>query len=110
MTIKKKFPILLLFVCSGFSLGVAQKVSVVSPRVEMQENPLGIDRKDPHFSWQLKSGMNDVQQTGYEIQMGTDLQGLKRGNNLMWQSGLVSSDHMQVGYQGSPLQSGKEYY
>lgn len=107
---KKKFPILLLFVCSGFSLGVAQKVSVVSPRVEMQENPLGIDRKDPHFSWQLKSGMNDVQQTGYEIQMGTDLQGLKRGNNLMWQSGLVSSDHMQVGYQGSPLQSGKEYY
>lgn len=46
---KKKFPILLLFVCSGFSLGVAQKVSVVSPRVEMQENPLGIDRKDPHF-------------------------------------------------------------
>ena len=40
---KKKFQILFLFLFVGLSLCMAKKVSVVYPRVEMQENPLGID-------------------------------------------------------------------
>ena len=38
-----------LFLFVGCSLCMAKKISVVYPRVEMQENPLGIDLKNPHF-------------------------------------------------------------
>lgn len=107
---KKKFQILFLFLFVGLSLCMAKKVSVVYPRVEMQENPLGIDLKNPHFSWQLASDVKDVKQMGYEIQLAADLRDLKRGDNLIWESGLVQSDKMQIEYEGLPMQSCEEYY
>lgn len=107
---KKKFQILFLFLFVGCSLCMAKKVSVVYPRVEMQENPLGIDLKNPHFSWQLASDVKDVKQIGYEIQLAADLRDLKRGDNLIWKSGLVQSDKMQIEYEGLPMQSCEEYY
>ena len=107
---KKKFQILFLFLFVGCSLCMAKKVSVVYPRVEMQENPLGIDLKNPHFSWQLASDVKDVKQMGYEIQLAADLRDLKRGDNLIWKSGLVQSDKMQIEYEGLPMQSCEEYY
>lgn len=76
----------------------------------MQENPLGIDLKNPHFSWQLASDVKDVKQIGYEIQLAADLRDLKRGDNLIWKSGLVQSDKMQIEYEGLPMQSCEEYY
>lgn len=107
---KKKFQILFLFLFVGCSLCMAKKISVVYPRVEMQENPLGIDLKNPHFSWQLASDVKDVKQIGYEIQLAADLRDLKRGDNLIWKSGLVQSDKMQIEYEGLPMQSCEEYY
>ena len=66
-------------------------------------NPVGIDSKQPRFSWQLISDKRNTLQTAYEIKVSVD-------KNAVWSSGKVSSDQsVQVPYKGSSLQSAKKY-
>ncbi|MFC0771693.1 family 78 glycoside hydrolase catalytic domain [Terrimonas alba] len=70
---------------------------------ENLSNPVGIDSKQPRFSWQLISDKRNTLQTAYEIKVSVD-------KNAVWSSGKVSSDQsVQVPYKGSSLQSAKKY-
>ena len=44
-------------------------VEVKNLRLEMKENPLGINVTQPRFSWQIASGKPDLKQTAYQIQV-----------------------------------------
>jgi len=44
-------------------------IEVTSPKVEMQENPVGLTTTTPRFSWQIDSKMQDILQTSYRIQV-----------------------------------------
>ena len=48
-------------------------------------NPMGIDVKQPRFTWQLVSDQRNVSQTAYEIIV-------TRGKSTAWKSGKVMSD------------------
>ncbi len=79
--------------------------------VENRENPIGLDVSQPRFSWQLSSDGRNIKQTAYEIRVGLQESNVKKGNSLIWHSGMVDSDQsLHVPYQGESLQPGKKYY
>ena len=86
-------------------------VEVKNLRLEMKENPLGINVTQPRFSWQIVSGKPDLKQTAYQIQVAASPEQLESGDGLLWDSGVVRSDEsVLVPYAGKALESGKPYY
>lgn len=79
-------------------------------RVENLHNPLGLDIRQPQFSWQLQATEKNCMQTAYEIRIGQSPAALSKGK-ITWTSGKQLSDQsVQVTYQGPELQSGTKYY
>lgn len=84
-------------------LSLPAQLKVQSLLTENLHNPLGIDARQPRFSWQLVSTQRNVLQTAYEIKVAS-------GKAPSWASGKVSSDQsVQVRYGGDGLQSGVKY-
>lgn len=57
-------------------------VEVKNLRLEMKENPLGINVTQPRFSWQIASGKPDLKQTAYQIQVAASPEQLESGDGL----------------------------
>ncbi len=86
-------------------------VEIVSTKVEMQENPVGLETAAPRFSWQLVSTHKNVQQETYRIQVARSEQDLKKEENLVWDTGNVpASESVLIPYEGETLASRGEYY
>ncbi|MEW6747938.1 MAG: family 78 glycoside hydrolase catalytic domain [Planctomycetota bacterium] len=79
-------------------------------RVEYLENPLGVDRQKPRFSWVAEHPERAQAQTAYRLLVcsSAELYGAERGD--LWDSGKIASDATaQVEYEGSLLQSHRRY-
>lgn len=64
-------------------------------------NPRGIDCLTPRLSWELTSGLKDVQQVAYQIRVASSLEKLNAGEADLWDSGKVLSDEsIQIAYGG----------
>src|SRR3989337_4200298 len=86
-----------------FILPVSAQLKVQNLLTENLSNPIGIDVRQPRFSWQLSSDQRNVLQTAYEIKVSS-------GKKNAWRSNKISSDQsVQVAYKGNPLQSGMRY-
>ena len=106
-----RIPILLLLFCLSVVACHAQKLQVKELTCEYQDNPLGIDVKVPQFSWKLVTSQRNIKQTSYEIRVGLDAAALQKGQNILWHSGVVSSDQsVHVSYGGPALNSRQRYY
>lgn len=71
-------------------------MKAVHLQTEYLTEPLGLDILQPRFYWQCEGG---VTQTAYQIIA-------KRGEEILWDSGKVSSSSMtHIPYQGKPLRS-----
>src|SRR5687768_17697184 len=82
---------------------VTAQVKVQNLLTENLSNPIGIDIKQPRFSWQLISDQRNILQTAYEVNVSL-------GKNTIWKSGKTMSDQsVHVPYRGPALQSGKKY-
>ncbi|RYD89126.1 MAG: alpha-L-rhamnosidase, partial [Sphingobacteriales bacterium] len=96
------------FLCFTGLSSFAQ-LSVTQLRIENQENPISVDFKTPHFSWQVLAGnKRNVLQSAYEIKTGavSNISGA-----ILWQSGKVTSDQsVYIAYQGPALKTGTQYY
>ena len=91
------------------SLIATGQVTVQNPLCENLSNPIGLDIRQPRFSWQLISDKRNVMQSAYEIRVGNDPTSLKKGGT--WNTGKVLSDQsVYVQYGGAPLESGKNYF
>lgn len=96
----------LLLLCA--SLAWCQ-VQIQNISVENQKNPIGLDVKQPRFSWQLVSPKRNVMQTAYEVRVSDDAATLAKAT--VWSSGQVKSDQsVFVPYGGPALKSGSKYY
>ena len=87
---KAKHTILLI----SFLLSLQQfyaQVSITNLRCEMLANPLGIDVKEPRFSWQLNSDQRNVQQTTYQIIVSSSVEKLSKDDGDVWNSGKQNS-------------------
>jgi alpha-L-rhamnosidase len=77
----------------------------------MQENPVGLNTLAPRFSWQISSTTPDLVQQSYQIQVALTEEELKKGINLLWDSGVVDSDlSVLIPYRGESLVSRGKYY
>ncbi|WP_462220924.1 family 78 glycoside hydrolase catalytic domain [Ferruginibacter sp.] len=85
-----------------FNFLMAQ-VTVTNLLTENQVNPVSIDIVQPRFSWQLKGGKRNIQQTAFEIKV-------LQKNTAVWSSGKVASaQSVLLPYAGTALQSGRQY-
>ena len=103
----------LLFVLGlgGYTLGAEGPEPPTDLRCEYLSDPIGIDVREPRFSWVLHHTARAQTQTAYQILVSSRADGLKRDAGDVWDTGkVVSSDSIQVVYAGKPLASGKTYY
>lgn len=102
----KKFFLHLTLIITLFTLSAqAQtKISVTNLQCEMLNNPEGIDVLKPRLSWQIKSDVNDVKQTAYQILVASTLENLNANKADLWDSGKVESDEsVNIIYNGKKL-------
>ena len=108
-----KIKILIAIAILAFSTNtLLASVSTTDLRVEMLENPIGIDTESPRFSWKiLASNERDVVQTSYRILVASSKEKLAQNVGDVWDSGIVSSDQSHlVKYAGGRLKSNSFYY
>lgn len=97
------------FILAGCTSDSTVKINDL--RVEMKENPVCVGVSHPRFMWKISSGSPDLVQTSYQIQVADSPDKLKNGDDLLWDTGEIKSDvSIQIPYEGSPLQSRKQYY
>jgi alpha-L-rhamnosidase len=100
---RKIFVLLLLFVAfSAFNAKGQTKIQGLL--TESETMPLGIDRKKPHFTWQMVSDKSGVYQTAYRIEVKNPQ------NETVWDSKKVSSgESLNIPYEGSELKPATRY-
>jgi len=78
-------------------------------RTEYKENPLGIDARQPRFSWELSSTERGVMQSAYEIRVALSEPLLAK--RPIWTTGRVTSDSsIHHAYAGPALESRRRYF
>jgi alpha-L-rhamnosidase len=103
--------IFVLFFAAGlFSSAIfAQSIRPVSLKCEYQEEPGGIDTKNPSLSWLLEASAPDLRgqkQTAYQVLVASSPEILADDRGDMWNSGWVKSDqNTQVLYAGKSIRS-----
>src|SRR3954470_12664757 len=80
------------------------QVKLQNVLIENRSNPVGLDNKQPRFSWQLVSDKKNVMQSAYEVKVADE------NKKQVWTSGKVDSDQsVFVPYKGPALASGTKY-
>ncbi len=76
-------------------------------RCESLQNPLGIDKTTPRFSWKISSEKNGTEQKAFQILVAAELSDLTEHKASFWNLGKVESNaSIYVPYQGQKLNSG----
>jgi alpha-L-rhamnosidase len=81
-------------------------VKIINLMVEYTQNPIGIDVKNPRFSWQMiaPEGERDYVRSAYQIVITNP------GGEIMWDSKKVTDDKsLNIHYEGSRLQLTTRY-
>ena len=87
----------------------AQKTTITNLEVDKLISPLGLDNKNPDFSWIINAEGYDVSQTHYQIFVATDQ--IFSKSSLVWNSGKVTSDEsVYVMYKGKELSYDTKYF
>ncbi len=72
-------------------------------RTDDMVSPVGVDSKNPDFSWKMKSNVIGQSQSAYKIVV-------KKGDSTVWDSGKVeSSDSVDIPYAGETLEKACDY-
>lgn len=100
---------LLLIVISTFIY--AQGVHTENLRCEYKIDPVGIDQRVPHLSWEIGSESRGTMQTAYQIIVSDNLSLIQQSKGNVWDSKKTRSQaSIQIKYAGRPLESAKTYY
>jgi len=96
---------------SAISRAFREESYLVNLKCESKVNPLGIDARNPHLSWNLSSDQRNQEQKAYQILVASNKDLISRGEGDLWNSGKVFSDQsLGIRYTGKELQSRKTYY
>ncbi len=105
--------IIMLFAFTGIMISCTtnQPLMVTNLRCEYLQNPLGMDKPVPRFSWYVTSNQRSILQSAYKILVSDNKEELGKGIGNIWDSGKMTSDQsVNLEYGGVPLQSDKTYY
>ncbi len=80
-------------------------------KCEYLTDPMGIDVRQPRFSWVLQHSERGQIQSGYQVLVASKPDLLDQSKGDLWDSGKVASDEsVHVAYAGKPLESGRGYF
>src|SRR5687767_1937550 len=86
---------------AGGPAAAAGPTRVTALRVESLVNPVGIDVRQPRFSWIVESPERGTRQEAYQILVASSPDKLARGQGDLWDSGKVASaENAQIPYDG----------
>ncbi len=78
---------------------------------EYINNPLGIDTKQPRFTWNFAADERNKMQSAYELIVSDNEKDIGGEKGNMWSPGkIISGDNINVSYAGKPLQPFTRYY
>ncbi len=84
---------------------------VTDLRCEYTENPLGLDVRQPQFSWRLHDHRRNQDSSAYHILVSSNPEELRNNQGTKWDSGKVTSNaQMSVCYEGLSLTSTERCY
>jgi alpha-L-rhamnosidase len=81
----------------------------IEPRTEYLHDPVGIDSRQPRFSWRLEAGEAGLAQQGYLLTVSKDANDLKSGTGALWRTQSASADQLAV-YAGPALKPFTTYH
>ncbi len=103
--------LLLTVTCFFWGCDLANPVKPDNLQVEYLTNPMGIDIKQPRFSWKIQSDEKDVSQAAYRIIVGENLKDVEQEEGGLWDSEKTAADNtVNIEYNGSPLKSNTKYF
>jgi alpha-L-rhamnosidase len=80
-------------------------------KCEYLTNPMGIDVRQPRFSWVLQHSERGQKQTAYQVLVASKPELLDQDKDDLWDSGKVASEEsVHLVYAGKPLESGRIYF
>ncbi|HMG10181.1 MAG TPA: family 78 glycoside hydrolase catalytic domain [Mucilaginibacter sp.] len=102
--------ILFFFLHKGFSQvqNVPVNFKVDNLICEYKVNPIAVDVANPRLSWKLITQDRNIQQTYYEIRVGSNAVSLTKGQDLIWTSGKIPSDQSVHVYYGGPTLASRQ--
>ena len=86
------------------------KFTVENLKCEYLVNPIGIDSPSPRFVWQIAGSETGIQQTAYQIIVGTDSLEVAAGKGSKWDSGKIKSGNSLAVYSGNSLTPFTKYF
>ncbi len=85
---------------------MSDELKISKMRVDWRAEALGLDSPNPRLSWIVESDQRGQKQTAYRVLAASRSELLEDEKADLWDSGkVVSSDSVQVVYQGKPLGS-----
>ncbi|MEO8569105.1 MAG: family 78 glycoside hydrolase catalytic domain [Ginsengibacter sp.] len=103
--------LILLLVAAGFLVNAKPTLEPAKLLCEYIKNPLGINSKQPRFSWAFTSTARNQYQTAYELVISDNEKYLQSDNGNIWSTGKISSSqNINIEYKGAPLKSFTRYY
>jgi len=86
-------------------------MKISNMKTQNRQDPLGIDIKNPSFSWNIETKQQDWIQEAYRILVSDNKEELKNDIGKMWDSKRVNLKNMNhILYEGSPLVSNSQYF
>lgn len=85
--------------------------SPIDLQVEYAREPMGIDTRQPRFSWSFDSGERSYRQSAYQILVASSRSTLHDNTGDVWDTEkTTTSQSSNIEYDGQPLQSRKRYF
>lgn len=79
-------------------------------KCEFTTNPLGVDKKNPIFSWKLRHLEKNEKQTAYQVIVSSSLETINDNIGDVWDTGKVLSSEQVIKYEGKELEPCKVYF
>jgi len=80
--------------------------SIVDLRTALLDRPLGLEDRQPTFSWRMQSDRRGARQRAFRILVSSSCKALAAGRPDLWDSGWVeSNESVGIRYAGIPLVS-----
>lgn len=103
----------IIFSLSFLFMNCGEKAQLKFSEIKCQSkiNPIGVDSKNPCFSWIVENTENSKQQTSYQIIVDDNKHRINHNKGTLWNSGKINSNQSNaVIYKGDPLESNHTYF
>jgi len=72
------------------------RLTVTNLKCEYLENPLGMDKPLPRFSWYISSNQRGILQSAYQIIVSDAPEDISKGIGKIWDSGKISQISQRI--------------